>query len=48
MLVNLRKGVIYSVGRDGQDQEGDAFRDITAMLPSVSAFDSRRSPASLR
>ena len=45
MLVNQRKGVIYSVGRDGKDQEGDASRDVTAMIP-FSAFDSRRSAVS--
>lgn len=43
MLVNQRKGVIYSVGRDGKDQEGDSLRDVTAIIPALSAFDSRRS-----
>ena len=46
MLVNQRKGVIYSVGRDGKDQEGDDVRDVTAIIP-LSASESRRS-ASLR
>ena len=34
MLVNQRKGMIYSVGRDGKDQEGDAVHDVVAMIPS--------------
>ena len=46
MLVNQRKGVIYSVGRDGKDQEGDDVRDVTAVIP-LSSSESRRS-ASLR
>lgn len=46
MLVNQRKGVIYSVGRDGKDQEGDDVRDVTAIIP-LSSSESRRS-ASLR
>jgi hypothetical protein len=46
MLVNQRNGVIYSVGRDGKDQEGDDARDVTAVIP-LSFSESRRS-ASLR
>jgi hypothetical protein len=48
MLVNLRKGVIYSVGRDGKDQEGDALRDVAAMIPTSAAFEPRRSSTSPR
>ena len=44
MLVNQRKGVIYSVGRDGKDQEGDDVHDVTAMIP-LSVSESRRSAA---
>ena len=47
MLVNQRKGVIYSVGRDGKDQEGDGLRDVTAMIPAFSSSDARRPQASL-
>jgi hypothetical protein len=36
MLVNQRKGLIYSVGRDGKDQEGDLTYDIVVVVPSVS------------
>ena len=36
MLVNQRKGLIYSVGRDGKDQEGDRVYDIAVAVPSVS------------
>jgi hypothetical protein len=45
MLVNQRRGVIYSVGRDGKDQEGDDVRDVTALIP-FSGADSRRSAVS--
>ena len=45
MLVNQRKGVIYSVGRDGKDQEGDASRDVIATIP-FSAIESRRAAVS--
>jgi len=44
MLVNQRKGVLYSVGRDGKDQEGDSVRDVTVTIPL--SFDSRRSAVS--
>jgi hypothetical protein len=47
MLINQRKGVIYSVGRDGKDQEGDDVRDVTAIIP-FSASESRRGTASFR
>lgn len=33
MLVNQQQGVIYSVGSDGQDQDGDPQRDIVAAIP---------------
>lgn len=35
MLVNQRKGLIYSVGRDGKDQEGDRTNDVAVAIPSV-------------
>ena len=47
MLVNLRKGVMYSVGRDGKDQEGDDNDDVTATIP-LSASEFRRSTVSFR
>ncbi len=35
MLINSKKGLIYSVGRDGKDQEGDPKFDIAvSILPS--------------
>ncbi|HSL02829.1 MAG TPA: hypothetical protein VK901_04745, partial [Nitrospiraceae bacterium] len=33
MLVDQRKGVLYSVGRDGKDQEGDPQRDVVVTIP---------------
>jgi hypothetical protein len=35
MLVNQKKGVMYSVGRDGRDQEGDSMRDVVAIIPKL-------------
>ena len=46
MLVNQRKGLIYSVGRDGKDQEGDSTRDLAVPIPFVSSSDFRRAPLS--
>ncbi|HSA63499.1 MAG TPA: hypothetical protein VLE25_02305, partial [Nitrospira sp.] len=40
MLVNQRRGVIYSVGHDGKDQEGDDLHDVTVLIP-FSGSDSR-------
>jgi hypothetical protein len=33
MLVNSQKGLMYSVGRDGKDQEGDPTHDVVAIIP---------------
>jgi hypothetical protein len=33
MLVNSKKGLMYSVGRDGKDQEGDPTHDVVAIIP---------------
>ena len=33
MLVNAPKGLMYSVGRDGKDQEGDPAHDVVALIP---------------
>jgi ribosomal protein S16 len=49
MLVNQQKGVIYSVGQDGKDQEGDPLRDVVAAVPktqSVVIESSRSVPPS--
>ena len=35
MLVNQQKGLIYSVGQDGKDQEGDPLRDVVATIPKT-------------
>jgi tetratricopeptide (TPR) repeat protein len=35
MLVDQRKGVLYSVGRDGKDQEGDPQRDVAVTIPKT-------------
>jgi ribosomal protein S16 len=49
MLVNQQKGLIYSVGRDGKDQEGNPLRDVVAAVPktqSVVIESSRSVPPS--
>ncbi|MEO6306888.1 MAG: tetratricopeptide repeat protein [Nitrospiraceae bacterium] len=35
MLVDQQKGVMYSVGQDGKDQEGDPRRDVVATIPKT-------------
>ena len=35
MLVNQQKGLIYSVGQDGKDQEGDPLHDVVAAIPKT-------------
>jgi hypothetical protein len=35
MLVNQQRGVMYSVGQDGKDQEGDPHRDVVATIPKT-------------
>jgi hypothetical protein len=42
MLVNQRKGIIYSVGLDGKDQEGNPALDVVASIPTVS-YETKRS-----
>ena len=35
MLLNQKRGVMYSVGQDGKDQEGDSQHDIVAIIPKL-------------
>ena len=35
MLVNQQRGVMYSVGQDGKDQEGDPLLDVVAIIPKT-------------
>ena len=35
MLVDQQKGVMYSVGQDGKDQEGDPLHDVVATIPKA-------------
>ncbi len=47
MLVNQQKGIIYSVGQDGKDQEGDPTHDVIATIPktqSVASESGRSAP----
>jgi hypothetical protein len=45
MLVDQRKGVMYSVGQDGKDQEGDLLLDVVVTIPKTQSvvLESRRS-----
>jgi len=38
MLVNQQKGVMYSVGQDGKDQEGDPLHDVIATIPKTQSI----------
>jgi hypothetical protein len=33
MLVNIRRGVMYSVGHDGKDQDADSQQDVVVSIP---------------
>jgi hypothetical protein len=50
MLVDQRKGVLYSVGQDGKDQEGDSQRDVAVVIPKSQSvgLESSRSVSSPR
>jgi hypothetical protein len=37
MLVNQRKRLLYSVGRDGKDQDGDPSLDVVAAIPNLAS-----------
>jgi hypothetical protein len=37
MLVNQQKRLLYSVGRDGRDQEGDRLLDVVVSIPTVAS-----------
>ncbi|MDO8355641.1 MAG: hypothetical protein Q7U76_04555 [Nitrospirota bacterium] len=50
MLVNQQRGVMYSVGRDGKDQDGDLHFDVAATIPTIQtvAVENSRSVAPSR
>lgn len=50
MLVNQQRGVMYSVGQDGKDQDGDLDLDVAATIPTIQtvAIESSRSVFSSR
>jgi len=41
MLVNMKKGVLYSVGHDGKDQDADPQSDVVVEIPGVQTSLSR-------
>ncbi len=50
MLVNQQKGIMYSVGQDGKDQDGDPLLDVVATIPKTQSVvpESSRSVPPLR
>lgn len=48
MLVNMKKGVLYSVGHDGKDQDGNPQLDVVVEIPAAytSSSSTNRSAAS--
>lgn len=50
MLVDQQKGVMYSVGHDGKDQEGDPLHDVVVTIPKTQSvtLESNRSAPSPR
>ena len=38
MLVDQQRGVMYSVGQDGKDQEGDPLLDVVATIPKTQSI----------
>jgi len=46
MLVNIRRGVMYSVGHDGKDQDADSQQDVVVSIPlNQSSSSSAKSAA---
>jgi hypothetical protein len=41
MLVNMKKGVLYSVGHDGKDQDADPQSDVVVEIPGIQTSLSR-------
>jgi hypothetical protein len=41
MLVNMKKGVLYSVGHDGKDQDADPQSDVVVEIPGAQTSLSR-------
>ena len=48
MLVNLKKGVMYSVGHDGKDQDADPQTDVVVTIPvnQIPAFPAKSASGS--
>lgn len=45
MLVNLRRGVMYSVGHDGKDQDADPQQDVVVSIPLNQSASTLAKPA---
>jgi hypothetical protein len=50
MLVDQQRGLMYSVGQDGKDQEGDPLRDVVVTIPKTQStvIESSRSVPSFQ
>ena len=45
MLVNMKKGVLYSVGHDGKDQDADPLSDVVVEIPAGYTSAAQAKPA---
>jgi hypothetical protein len=47
MLVNMKKGVLYSVGQDGKDQDADPQSDVVVKIPGAQPSLSPAKPSAV-
>jgi hypothetical protein len=45
MLVNMKKGVLYSVGHDGKDQDADPSSDVVVEIPAIQTSAAQAKPS---
>ncbi len=45
MLVNMKKGVLYSVGHDGKDQDADPQSDVVVEIPVAHSSSAQAKPS---
>ena len=45
MLVNMKKGVLYSVGHDGKDQDADPSLDVVVEIPAIQMSAAQAKPS---
>jgi hypothetical protein len=45
MLVNMKKGAVYSVGHDGKDQDADSQSDVVVQIPAIQTSAAQAKPS---